>query len=259
MPVQIAHGFIDNLYSSSTHTLSVGFQPKAGVFWAVIVSSSTNAYQNENIASIGFWSYIGSSHVHQCHAAYRSGSSASYVAAYTDCIAAIIDFSSRFNYVYVTGVSSNGITINIYSTSGGSSTKYRLHWVLFGGDVTVSCGRILVPSGSSWSPISVTGGGFDVLFSSYASTQSTTPTNKHPVALCITHHDKAAGVYRYTTNGISNEVYRTFQEVGEGTSARIYLSESSSNYITIPITTTTLLSPEILVCQLTPLLFCIFL
>jgi hypothetical protein len=187
-------------------------------------------------SSIGFWADVGGSFVNQCHATSRSSSGASYLAAFTDCIAAYIDTITRRKYVSVTGVSSTGLTLTVYSPTYDSNYKRRLHWLLFGGDIEVSCGRVLIPNNETWNPITATGAGFDVLFSSWVSTQSSTVSHRPggQITLCTAHHDKMAGVYRYTTNDIVKDGVGTdLHEVGSGTTAKIYFNSTGDYYVTI--------------------------
>lgn len=233
MPVYVAHGVINNINASSTTTLSVGFQPKAGVFWFVPVSVDTNEATYDNHAGVGFWAYINNSHVHRCHAAWRSVLYTSYVAVYTDCIVAVIGTNVRYSYFYVSDVSSTGLTITREGELGDSYRNWRVHWILFGGDVQVSCGSVSIPNTANWDPITVSGSGFDVLFSSFVGTQNSSPTNASPLCFCAAHHDKAANTYRYSTHAISQNSISIRHDTTAETNVKIYRSNEASNYIAI--------------------------
>jgi len=231
MSSYIACGFIDDFNSSTSHTLSVGFQPKGGVFW-FLPASNTNQSEDNTPFSIGFWAYIGNSHVQRCHATHRSQSGSGELAAYTDCVAAFISSGSRLQYLSVTGVSSTGLTLTLDQTRN-YSYKRRLHWILFGGDIQVSCGHLNTPNNASWSPITATGHGFDVLFASFIGTQSSSPSTGFPLSFCIAHHDKAANVYRFSTHTASCNNNYFDHEIGSGTAAKIFVAQYSFTYINI--------------------------
>jgi hypothetical protein len=233
MGLLVANGSIDNVNSSSSHTLSVGFQPKAGFFWFQAVNSS-DVNEDDNFFSIGFWTYENNSSTYQCHAFWRAeGSSAtSYAAVFTDCVAAYINTATRQQYINVTNVSSSGITIGINPTRT-NAFKHRLYWVLFGGNVQAYCGGVSIPNNTTWSPITVTGHGFDVSFSVLTPTQSTTPSTILFSAFTVAHHDKAAGVYRYSTHGIAQGTGNNVHDVSSGSAVKVYRHGSTSNYISV--------------------------
>jgi hypothetical protein len=232
MPVNVAHGMLNNFNSATTHTLSVGFQPKAGVFWFLPVDGTYNSSSSNTEFSVGFWARSGSSDVQRCHAAYRSASGASYFAFYTDCIAAVINTSSRSQYVYVSGVSATGLTLTV-NTIINNTYNLRLHWILFGGDIQATCGHVSIPMGWTWNPITVSGAGFDVLFSSFVETQRSTPDAKYTFASCIAHEDRVAGTCRYTINHTGDGGGAQLHEVGSGTGAKVYMSSNSDYYMLV--------------------------